>query len=52
MLVSLCYALLPWSLELVVLCVRSQEFKELEIVLQARARDPSPHTAPPSVNRR
>src|SRR5262245_48999081 len=32
-LVSLCYVLLRWLLELVVLPVRSDEFKELEIVV-------------------
>ena len=33
MLVSLCYVLLRWLLEFVVLRVRSEEFKELEIVV-------------------
>jgi putative transposase len=31
--VSLCYGLICWLLEFVVLCVRSEEFKELEIVV-------------------
>ena len=33
MLVSLCYGLIRWLLEFVVLRVRSEEFKELEIVV-------------------
>ena len=33
MLVSLCYRLIRWLLEFVVLLVRSEEFKELEIVV-------------------
>ncbi len=33
MFVSLCYGLICWLLEFVVLCVRSEEFKELEIVV-------------------
>ena len=33
MLVSLCYVLLRWLLECVVLRVRSEAFKELEIVV-------------------
>ena len=33
MLVSLCYRLICWLLEFVVLLVRSEEFKELEIVV-------------------
>ena len=34
MLVSLCYRLICWLLEFVVLRIRSEEFKELEIVVQ------------------
>ena len=33
MLVSLCYVTLRWLLQFIALCVRSKEFKELEIVV-------------------
>jgi putative transposase len=32
-LVSLCYVMLRWLFQFIVLCVRSKEFKELEIVV-------------------
>jgi hypothetical protein len=50
-LVSLCYGLICWVLELVVLRVRSEEFKELEIVV-LRARTRNPPAAPSGDHRR